>query len=311
LTEIDIGSTESRGIDMVYDERGLHLVWADIDNTYYERYRRTSPFIWEAFQNVTDEPWNYGCGKPSIALSENRIHVAYNYTCYALRTRDYNFVTQEWEPSQLILHETPPPPDPTWTVVDYSNWGGARVAVFDNYLHTLEVLNVTLELPPGGEFTNFLYLYDNKRPLDSDEWTDETIITKLSDGTLLPRFINTDGKLNTIVRNPFYTPTLLLHYDFYENSWHYPSIIIRPDPTINFCYSGNDQSVYVYWSESGSNQLHYSYSMQNPVISLEVNPFLNKQQSFFEYEPVILYSILDGTKKTNTFNYVKEEGVIK
>lgn len=298
LTEKDIGNTDSDGIDAVYDEKGLHVVWGVMEDhpgsspgyeTYYERYRRQFPSLWVENKKITDEPWTWGCGRPSIALSENRIHVTYNYECINFRTRDYNFVTTEWEPSQLILHETPPPPGPGWTVVDFINWGGGRVAVLDNYLHALEYIHVVAEVPGGGEFSDFIYLYDNKRLLSSNEWGDDMLLTKFTTGYLLPRFVNTGGKLHTIVRYSIDIEIqYLLYFNFYENSWHGPSIIIDPDPTFHLCYSGNNQSIYVYWSEYGSNQLHYSYSLQNPVIPLVVNPFLDKQNDFFNYEPEVL-----------------------
>lgn len=72
------------GIDVVYNDQGVHLVWATRDSypNYETRYFRlntnTTPYQWVDEKNVTDVTnYQYG-GNPSIALSTSRVHVSWN-----------------------------------------------------------------------------------------------------------------------------------------------------------------------------------------------------------------------------------------
>lgn len=51
--------------------------------------------------------------------------------------------------------------------------------------------------------------------------------------------------------------------------------------------------------------------LQNPVISLEINPFLDKKHYFFEYEPEIFPYILGNIEKNKTSESIKKEGATK
>ncbi|MCH8033566.1 MAG: hypothetical protein IH950_07405, partial [Bacteroidetes bacterium] len=75
-----IGSNTCNGVDIVYDYRGVHVVYAMKDNgSDYETYYRNigSNDIWSNREDVTDYGTEVG-GFPTIAVSSNRIHVGYN-----------------------------------------------------------------------------------------------------------------------------------------------------------------------------------------------------------------------------------------
>jgi hypothetical protein len=75
-----VGSNTCNGVDIVYDYRGLHVVYAMQDNgSYYETYYRLieSDDVWGNREDVTDYQNGVG-GFPTVAVSNNRIHVGYN-----------------------------------------------------------------------------------------------------------------------------------------------------------------------------------------------------------------------------------------
>lgn len=77
-----IGSNDCNGIDAVYDDAGVHVVWATKDSspeyeTYYKKLR-TDNYNWVEGKNVTDVT-NYQYGSyPTVAVSTDRIHVSFN-----------------------------------------------------------------------------------------------------------------------------------------------------------------------------------------------------------------------------------------
>jgi len=74
----DVGSNTCNGVDIVYNDDGLHVVYAMKDNgSYYETYYRIiSSDTWGSREDVTSGS-EVG-GFPTIAVSSNRIHVGYN-----------------------------------------------------------------------------------------------------------------------------------------------------------------------------------------------------------------------------------------
>jgi hypothetical protein len=79
--DLSIGSNECNGIDAIYDkDNGVHLVWAALDSdpyfeTYY--YNLKTNLVWDYYKNVTDySGFQYG-GRPTVAFSDNRVHVSF------------------------------------------------------------------------------------------------------------------------------------------------------------------------------------------------------------------------------------------
>ena len=78
---LPIGNNTCNGVDIVYDYRGLHVVYAMQDNgsdyeTYY--YKLNSDNDWVDYKNVTDFNANEVGGFPTVTVSPNRVHVSYN-----------------------------------------------------------------------------------------------------------------------------------------------------------------------------------------------------------------------------------------
>ena len=81
IDPLSIGSNGSNGIDIVYGDNGLHVVYAMQDNgsnfeTYY--YKLNSNNAWVDYKNVTDYNSDEVGGFPTVSVSPNRVHVSYN-----------------------------------------------------------------------------------------------------------------------------------------------------------------------------------------------------------------------------------------
>ncbi|HSW54029.1 MAG TPA: T9SS type A sorting domain-containing protein [Ignavibacteriaceae bacterium] len=81
--DLSIGSNECNGVDAVYElVQGVHLVWATKDSEpYFETYYyRLTPYpnpSWADYKNVTDYTgFQYG-SRPTVAFSDNRVHVSF------------------------------------------------------------------------------------------------------------------------------------------------------------------------------------------------------------------------------------------
>jgi hypothetical protein len=107
---ISVSSNTCNGVDIVYGDGGVHVVYAMRDNyedyeTYY--YKLNSSNSWVDYKNVTDYGSEVG-GVPSITVSNNRVHVSYNtgqanppsFGVGVSKTRDKNGTN--WETPQLV-----------------------------------------------------------------------------------------------------------------------------------------------------------------------------------------------------------------
>lgn len=231
LTQKEMLNSICNGIDAIYDELGLHVVWAvkrdsdDFFETYYERYRRENP-DWEANKHITDE--GYTGGRPTIALSENRIHVNYNiYSGYELghnyylslfypnraRTRDFNFSRNEWETSLLVSISEPTLPYPC----EVELWANSaeKIIVHNGYLHVISFVYV---FPyPWTCGLSWLFIYDKRRPINSSIWESEIEISKYCGADDdMPAAISIGQKFNVISTLP---NTGLVHFQYSDNNW--------------------------------------------------------------------------------------------
>jgi hypothetical protein len=220
LTETNMDNNICNGIDAVYDEKGLHVVWAikrqsdDFFETWYERYKRTEPQQWEARYNITDEAFADIGGRPTIALSENRIHVNYNiYSGYELngpyyynlgyidaaRTRDFNFTPNTWESSQLVFISEPSLPFPC--EVDFWSSSAEKIIVHNGYLHFISFVWVFPVLGTCG--IPWFFIYDKRRPIDNPNWESETVISQYCGADQnMPVVAITGQKLHTMAFFP-------------------------------------------------------------------------------------------------------------
>jgi len=112
VPDISIGNNSCNGIDMLYGDNGLNLVYAMRDNgNYFETYYYNLDLSdqWVYYKNVTDYGSEVG-GVPSVTISDNRVHVSYNsgeatppYIGEGVsKSRDKNLSTGSWLTPQLI-----------------------------------------------------------------------------------------------------------------------------------------------------------------------------------------------------------------
>ena len=107
---LSIGSNTCNGVDIVYGDGGLHVVYAMRDNypnfeTYY--YKLNSSNSWVDYKNVTDYGSEVG-GLPSIIVSQNHLYVSYNSEAATppyidlgvSKTRDK--IGSDWQTPQLV-----------------------------------------------------------------------------------------------------------------------------------------------------------------------------------------------------------------
>jgi len=98
MTPIDLDNQGCTGVDIAYNSRGLHLVYSDgAPETHYYLYSGNDP---TSHQVVSDQGNDIG-EYPTITLSENKVHVSFNYN-YA-KTRDKNLATNVWENTQTVV----------------------------------------------------------------------------------------------------------------------------------------------------------------------------------------------------------------
>jgi hypothetical protein len=110
---------DCNGVDAVYNDQGVHLVWATQDEddptpayeTYY--YRLNTEHSWVDYKNVTDHNSSQTGGNPSVVVSPGRVHVSFNtdktifnYGLGDVITRDkYN---GNWQDPQTVVSESAP-----------------------------------------------------------------------------------------------------------------------------------------------------------------------------------------------------------
>ena len=79
ILDLSVGNNTCNGVDIVYDPRGLHVVYAMKDNgsDYETYYRLITSDTWGSREDVTGYQNEVG-GFPTVVVSDNRIHVGYN-----------------------------------------------------------------------------------------------------------------------------------------------------------------------------------------------------------------------------------------
>lgn len=152
------------GLDAVCNDKGVHVVWATKDSypyyeTYYYRLNTNSPQLpWVDYKNVTDYTNGVG-GTPSLAISENRIHVSYRIGDLAYP----GFVTvrDRYRDDWLTPEQ----------VINYPNYSiSEKLAVRDNQL----VMVWTRYYLIG--YNQFADLEYRTRPLEGGNWSSSQTI---------------------------------------------------------------------------------------------------------------------------------------
>lgn len=296
IPQISMINSNCKGIDACTDPKGLFVVWGTkIGNdyeTYYYRYH-WGLSQWIEFKNVTDyDPYSQKGGRPSVTTSENKAHVAYNiyssdpigYPSVAL-TRDFNFITQQWEVPQIITITIFPEPPVQGYEVDYNGTVIERINAKDGYLHIVlyEYVEINYEV--------YFYLYHKKRPVNSTNWDPEYFITyELVDPYRIVKPVFTSNNNMHIIYNripdiPFANPRLShSFYNLVTGYWYGPYDVSTPiiDIIWNFCLSESSNDLYAHWLyyyTAGYPKMYYSQydaaplAPQNLAVSVYQTPY--------------------------------------
>lgn len=280
IPQLSIENSDCNGIDAVYDDKGLHVVWAvEFDNdseryyeTYYERYRRNPlPQTWEGHKQVTDVMYHIG-GRPAVTTSPNKVHVSYNRESQPgigfasiSYTRDFNFQTSSWEAPLIVAIQNVPPPYPGGEV-DFHGTVIERITSDDNYLHLILYEVVTLT-----NFELYYYLIHKRRLINSTSWETEYILTKYiyEPSRLVKPVFTNDQNLNVVgfINPDNYIYPALAHFYQENNVWYGPKQISDQlfDQITNFCLSSSSNDLYTYWIRYNSNQMFRSQYDQAPL----------------------------------------------
>ena len=275
IPERTIANNLCNGLDAIYDEKGLHIVWATQQEnnfqTYYERYRRIDP-AWIGFYNVSDF---WVGGRPSVTTTTNKVHVAFNvyttlfekYSPYTY-TRDYNFQISQWEAPQAVSISNVPPPFPGSTV-DFHHTEIERIVADDNYVHVvlMEWVNLT-------NFEVWFYLMHKRRPINGTSWETERLVTTdlMNYDKFLKPVVTNNQRLNVIayinlISEPGPPDPRLVHYYFENNTWYGPLEISNESTNslTNYCISFSSNDIYANWTYWPLNNLYKSHYDSAPL----------------------------------------------
>jgi hypothetical protein len=256
IQERTIASTNCNGVDAVFDDRGLHVVWAvkigDNFETYYERFNRNL-LQWEGYKQITDYNANDIGGRPSVTTSENKAHVAFNMNTSEetitisgpAKTRDFNFLTSSWEAPQWIEIEPSriPPPYPG-AEIDFTCSNIERITYGGGYLHLINHQLIAVE------FTVFHYLYYKRRAVNSSNWETEILVSQdiVFPQRLVKPLSTPNGRVNILCLKGEYAE--YKHYYLLNNIKFGPYNISNWNPDISlsggFCFSSNSNDLYAY-----------------------------------------------------------------
>ena len=186
LNTQSIGTNTCNGVDIVYDSRGLHVVYAMQDNgsdyeTYYHLIGTTDQ--WGTRETVT----NYGTevgGFPTVSVSADRVHVSYNtgnqwdpeVNLGSAMSRDK--YSTNWQTPQLIFSDI--------SFLERLHAGSAKL--FDFYY----------KLETGlGNYSSDLYV--KERSLSGTTWSTGSLLKSYADVNEIVSATNTyDGKTHII-----------------------------------------------------------------------------------------------------------------
>lgn len=257
---ISISSNDCSGIDAVYGPdyqygNGIHIAYSLLDDdpyfeTYYYFLRLNSdpPYQWVNYKQITDYQYEVG-GRPSIALSTNRIHVSYNTNPTEtgangeIKTRD----------KAGLYWQTP------LSAVYYPHFSSfEKLLVRENLLFLFYI---------ESDEPSFILRYKT-RNLNST-WS--SFYTTLTSDILVPPF-DLCKTTNDNIHIIYFTYTSGLNYRSYNGTWD-SSISLDPYPNNDILsISSVSNDLYTAWRHSG-NYLYYKQydNIPLPPVNLTVS----------------------------------------
>ena len=268
-----IGSNTCNGIDAVFDDSGVHVVWATKDSdpdyeAYYEKIRLTD-YNWVDFKTVTDYNANEVGGFPTVAVSSNRVHVSYNtgngstpYTNIGdAKTRDKYY--SSWQAPKPV------------TQGDEES-GREKVQVRTTTLYDFYY-------EPWVDLGQYGYhLIVKTKPISSENWSGHT---QLDTYTADPwPFMGAEQTADNNLNIVYFSDDVMNHRSFDGTNWSDPFEITNDFLYYtNLGYSTVSNDLFVSWKPQGSNYIKYRQydaaplAPQNLTVSQSGNnhPLLN------------------------------------
>lgn len=187
ITAIQVSNNTCMGVEIAYNSYGLHVVWSNQDKgadyaTYYYRYTNEGNLV--DYKEVTDFTNGKG-GRPTIALSDYKIHVSFDMGQYEpdmnggyAYTRDKYFSNPNWESEQQAT---------TIYVM------ATKVAVKDNQIFLFYYKMVS----DMGDYHSDLYV--KTRDVNGTVWSSPTLVNSVSNVMAIVKTKRTsNGNLNII-----------------------------------------------------------------------------------------------------------------
>lgn len=199
-----IGNNTCNGVDIVYGNGTLHIVWATKDNgDYYETYYRPlTGNNWGSTENVTNYNRDEVGGFPTVSISPNRVHVSYNngigsdpeVNMGTAKTRDK--YQDQWQPPQIVYD--------TYSMGEKIFAGSSKL--FDFYYELV-----------GGMGNYHADLYVKERTFSGTEWPGSgTFLQTYADvSTKVSSASTADGKTHIV----YVGSSNVVHRSYNGTSW--------------------------------------------------------------------------------------------
>ncbi len=195
---LPIGNNNCNGVDIVYGDNGLHVVYAMQDNgsdyeTYY--YKLNSSDQWVDYKNVTDFDANEVGGFPTVTVSANRVHVGYNTGNQSdpevnqgiAKSRDkYN---NDWQDPQVVF--------------------GSNSMIEKIFAGSTKLFDFYYELGTGFPHAD---LYVKERSFSGTNWSTPYLIQATADVNRIDAANTSDGKTHIV-----YPGAGSILYKYYES----------------------------------------------------------------------------------------------
>lgn len=256
----DVGNNTCNGVDIVYDPIGLHVVYAMQDNgsDYETYYRLIASDSWGSREDVTGYGTEVG-GFPSVAVSDNRVHVSYNTGNNPdplnneglAKERDKYYST--WQTPQTVTGQG-------------ETSSREKVQVRTDYLYDF-YYDFWCEL---GQCSFEIKV--RNRPLNQTSWTSYTsIYTHTNPVQFMGAEQTSNGNLHIIVGD-----WDLYHKYYNGSSWSSEEeLSYLTDGDVNTPLTAVSNDVFAVWKESNSSYIKYAQWDDDPLApqGLAVQPY--------------------------------------
>jgi hypothetical protein len=283
INNLSIGSNTCNGVDIIYADNGVHVVYAMKDSdpnyeTYY--YKINSNNSWVDYKNVTDYGSEVG-GFPTVTFSTDKVHVSYNtgtatdpvYNQGSAKTRDK--YTSTWQTPQLVFGGGD------------GNSGSERAfsdnsSLFDFYYKFITDMG-------GWHFD----LYAKTRTVGGTSWSSPTLIEYYANpGKLVSTSKTNDGKTNIFYEAGY--PAAIYHKSFNGANWSssYSVATISSGYLRSFSHHSISNDLFNIWKESTSSYVKYR---QYDAVPLTPTNFTG---TTYNNHPKLTWNLINGPDVT-------------